>query len=144
MAGAGPAPLELSRYCIPYTPLGKPLARSRICLVTTAGVHHRDDPPFVPSGDNSFRRIPGDARAADLRVADEHYPHDAVDADLNSVLPIDALARLAAAGFVAGLAPAHFSMAFTQQLAAIRQTTVPELARAVDLVRPDAVLLTGG
>ncbi len=139
-----PPPLDLSRYCIPYTPFEKTLAECRIGLVSTAGVYLRGDTPLVASGDNSFRVIPGDARAADLTYADEHYPHDCVDADLNCVFPVDRLRELAAEGFIAGPAESHFSMGFTQQLAAIRSTTVPLLARAVDRVRPDAVVLTGG
>ena len=144
-APEGPvAPLELARYCIPYTPVTKPIERSRVCLVSTAGVYHKVDPPFEPAGDNSYRSIPGDAAAADLRIADEHYPHDCVDADLNCVFPIDRVRELASEGVVAGLTDLHFSMGFTQQLAAIRSSTVPDLARSVDRARPDIVLLTGG
>jgi D-proline reductase (dithiol) PrdB len=139
-----PAPLELSRYCIPYTPFAKTLAASRIALVSTAGIYRRGDTPLVASGDNSFRVIPGDATTADLTYSDEHYPHDCADADLNCTFPIDRLHDLAAEGFIAGTTESHFSMGFTQQLAAIRSTTVPLLARAVDRVRPDAVLLTAG
>lgn len=134
----------MSRYCIPYTPFVKPLATARICLVTTAGVFHPSDRPFDPEGDNGFRVIPGDAAAADLRYADSHYPHDCVDADLNCVFPVDRLRELAAEGVIGGLAASHFSMGFTQQMAEIRRTTIPTLARAVDKVRPDAVILTGG
>jgi hypothetical protein len=137
-------PLELSRYAIPYTPFCKELSAARVCLVTTASVYHPKDPPFVPAGDNSFREIPSDAPASELRISDEHYPHDCVDADLNCVFPTDALRSLAAEGFIGAITPSHFSMGFTQQLALIRRTTVPELARAVDKLRPDAVILTGG
>jgi hypothetical protein len=38
----------------------------------------------------------------------------------------------------------HFSMGFSQALRDLRETTVPQLARAVSAARPDAVLLTGG
>lgn len=139
-----PAPLEISRYCIPYTPFARTLAECRVALVSTAGIYRRGDAPLVASGDNSYRVIPGDARAAELAYADEHYPHDCVDADLNCVFPVDRLHELAAEGFIAGTAASHFSMGFTQELARIRTTTVPDLARAVDRVRPDAVVLTGG
>lgn len=138
------APLELSRYAIPYTPFTKPLSSSRVCLVTTASVYHPADPPFVAEGDNSFRSIPSETPASELRYSDEHYPHDCVDVDLNCVFPTDRLRELAAEGVIGGVAAKHFSMGFTQQLAAIRRTTIPDLARAVDKVRPDAVVLTGG
>jgi D-proline reductase (dithiol) PrdB len=112
--------------------------------VTTAGVYHPNDPPFNAAGDHSFRIIPGEAAASDLRYSDEHYPHDCIDADLNCVFPIDRLKELASEGVIGGTTASHFSMGFTQQLAEIRRTTVPALARAVDKVRPDAVILTGG
>ena len=139
-----PEPLELSRYCIPWTPFVKTLAESRVCLVTTAGIYAKGDTPFVASGDNSFRVIPGDARASDLAFADEHYPHECIDADLNCVFPLDRLHELAAEGFIAGASRFHYSMGFSQQLAAIRAKTIPLLARELDKVRPDVVLLTGG
>lgn len=129
---------------MPYTPLTKPVSAARVCLVTTASVYHPNDPPFEPAGDNSFRVIPGDARASDLRVSDEHYPHDCVDADVNCVFPIDRLRQLAEEEVIGGVAASHFSMGYTQQLAEIRRNTIPRLARAVDAVRPDAVILTGG
>jgi len=112
--------------------------------VTTAGIYHPDDPPFFAAGDNSFRTIPADAAASELRYSDEHYPHDCIDVDLNCVFPIDRLRELASEGVIGGTTASHFSMGFTQQLAEIRRTTIPTIARAVDKVRPDAVILTGG
>ena len=35
-------------------------------------------------------------------------------------------------------------MGFSQALRELRETTIPQLARAVSAARPDAVLLTGG
>jgi len=86
----------------------------------------------------------GYAAASELRYSDEHYPHDCIDVDLNCVFPIDRLRELASEGVIGGTTASHFSMGFTQQLAEIRRTTIPTLARAVDKVRPDAVILTGG
>lgn len=137
-------PIELSRYCVPFTPFDKTLSESKIALVSTAGVFLKGDAVFIAAGDNSFRVIPGDAKAADLAYSDEHYPHACVDADMNCVFPVDRIHELAAEGFIAGAAESHFSMGFTQELAKIRATTIPQIARAVDRVRPDAVILTGG
>jgi len=52
-------PLELSRYCIPYTPFTAKLEEAKICLVTTAAVRGKDQPPFQVDGDNSFRTLDG-------------------------------------------------------------------------------------
>ena len=138
------ATLELSRYCIPYTPFRGKLEEATVALVSTAGVHHKDDPPFEVEGDTSFRVIPGGATAADLRIADAHYDHACTDADLNCVFPIDRLAELAREGRIGGLAEKHFSMGFCQALKQLRETTIPELVLEVDRVRPTVVLLTGG
>ena len=137
-------PLELSRYCVPFTPFTKPLEESLICLVSTAAVRAKTDTPFNVEGDNSFRRIDSSLTAADLAYDDAHYDHACVDLDLNCVFPIDCLAILAREGRIAGMTAEHFSMGFSQALRELRETTVPQLARAVSAARPDAVLLTGG
>ena len=137
-------PLELSRYCVPFTPFKKRLEDALVCLVSTAGVRKKDDRPFVLEGDTSFRTIGGEAVAADLAVDDTHYDHACIDKDVNCVFPIDRLRSLAREGRIAGLTEEHFSMGFSQALRELRETTVPQLARAVSAVRPDAVLLTGG
>ena len=43
---------------IPWTPIKKPLAESKIALVTTAGVHHGHQKPFNmqdSTGDSTYR-----------------------------------------------------------------------------------------
>ena len=136
--------LELSRYCVPFTPFKRKLEESLVCLVSTAGVRARSDAPFNREGDNSFRRIDGSLSASDLAVDDSHYDHGCIDKDLNCVFPIDRLRSLAREGRIAGLTEEHFTMGFSQALRELRETTVPQLARAVSAARPDAVLLTGG
>lgn len=136
--------LEMSRYCVPYTPFRKRLEDSVICLVTTAAVYHEADKPFELEGDESYRVIPGSAPTSELRYADAHYDHACVDADLNCVFPIDRLHELGREKRIGGPAEKHFSMGFSQNLRKLRETTVPHLALEVDKVRPDAVLLTGG
>ena len=136
--------LELSRYCVPFTPFKRKLEESLICLVSTAGVRARSDPPFNLEGDNSFKRIDGSLSATELAVDDSHYDHGCIDKDVNCVFPIDRLRALAREGRIAGLTNEHFSMGFSQALRELRETTVPQLARAVSAARPDAVLLTGG
>jgi len=137
-------PLELSRYCVPFTPFVKTLEESLICLVTTASVRAKTDTPFNVEGDNTFRKIEGSLTTADLAYDDAHYDHACVDRDLNCVFPVDRLASLAREGRIAGTTPEHFAMGYSQALRELRETTIPQLARAVSAARPDAVLLTGG
>jgi D-proline reductase (dithiol) PrdB len=136
--------LELSRYCVPFTPFKRKLEESLVCLVTTASVRAKSDAPFNVEGDNSFRRIDASLSASELAVDDAHYDHSCIDKDVNCVFPIDRLRSLAREGRIAGLTDAHFSMGFSQALRELRDTTIPQLARAAVAARPDAVLLTGG
>jgi hypothetical protein len=136
--------LELSRYCVPFTPFKRKLEESLVCLVSTAGVRAKSDSPYNLEGDNSFRRIDASLSASELAVDDTHYDHGCIDKDVNCVFPIDRLRSLAREGRIGGLSEAHFSMAFSQALRELRETTIPQLARAVSSARPDAVLLTGG
>lgn len=137
-------PLELSRYCVPFTPFRGKLEEASICLVSTAGVREKKDRPFQVEGDATFRVIAGDASGADLAYDDTHYDHACVDQDINCVFPIDRMRELALERRVGGLTERHFSLGFSQALRDLRERTIPQLAREVDRLRPDAVLLTGG
>jgi D-proline reductase (dithiol) PrdB len=137
-------PLEMSRYCVPFTPFKKALEESTICLVTTAAVRHKDDTPFNVEGDTTFRTILSSTEGADLRYDDAHYDHACIDQDINCVFPLDRLRSLADEKRIGGLAEQHFSLGFSQALRELRETTVPAVAREVERLRPDAVLLTGG
>jgi hypothetical protein len=139
-----PKPLELSRYCVPFTPFRAKIEEAAICLVSTAGVRTKDAPPFDTEGDTSWRAIPGDTEARDLRYDDAHYDHACVDRDLNCVFPIDRVRELAAEGRVGRLTARHFSLGYSQALRELREKTIPGLVREVDRERPGAVLLTGG
>jgi hypothetical protein len=145
MAQAGePRPLELSRYCVPFTPFQGKLEELSVCLVSTAAVRTKDDTPFDTEGDTTWRVIPGEADAADLRYDDTHYDHGCVDRDMNCVFPIDRLRELAAERRIGGLTARHFSLGYSQALRDLREKTIPALVREVDRERPGAVLLTGG
>jgi D-proline reductase (dithiol) PrdB len=139
-----PKPLELSRYCVPFTPFKGKLEEATICVVSTAAVRSKDDAPFDTEGDNTWRAIPGEAEAKDLRYDDAHYDHACVDRDLNCVFPIDRVRELAAEKRLGGLTARHFSMGYSQALRELREKTIPALVREVDRERPGAVLLTGG
>jgi hypothetical protein len=137
--------IEISRYCIPWTPFRKKLEEAQVMLVSTAAVHHKDDPPFIVDGDLSFRAIDGATPAADLRIADAHYDHACVDVDINSVFPLDRLHELARdERRIAAVAEMHFSTGFTQDLRRFRDETVPAVMAEIVKQRPDCVLFTGG
>ncbi len=137
-------PLELSRYCVPFTPFRGRLEDAMVCLVSTAGVREKKDRPFVVEGDSSYRVISGEATGADLAYDDSHFDHACADQDINCLFPIDRVRELAAERRVGGLTERHFALGFSQALRELREKTIPGLAREVDRARPDLVLLTGG
>ena len=137
-------PLELSRYCVPYTPFRGRLEEAVVCLVSTAGVREKKDRPFQVEGDSTYRVISGEATGADLTYDDTHYDHGCADADINCIFPLDRLRELAAERRIGGLTERHFALGFSQALRDLRERTIPALAREIDRARPDVVLLTGG
>jgi D-proline reductase (dithiol) PrdB len=99
---------------VPWVPLAKPLAESRLGLVTSAGFSMPGDLPFDPTikgGDSSFREIPADA---DVSTLVENHKSDAFDhaglaADRNLGLPLDRARELVARGRVGELNRRHLS-----------------------------------
>ena len=137
-------PLELSRYCVPYTPFRGKLEEAVVCIVSTASVRARSDEPFNVEGDSTFRVIGGELSGADLTYDDTHYDHACADADINCIFPIDRIRELAVEKRLGGVTEKHFSLGFSQALRDMRERTIPLLVREVDRARPDVVLLTGG
>lgn len=137
--------LAMSRRCIPYTPRARELRETVFALVTTAGVHLRDQAPFDLMGDNTWRVIPGDVRAADLMVTHGHYDHRHADRDINCVFPIERLRELAEAGIIGGVGEKHLGMmGYTQRLRDLYERAAPEVAAEIERSRADAALLTAG
>jgi glycine/betaine/sarcosine/D-proline reductase family selenoprotein B len=137
--------MPMSRRCIPYTPRHHELCEMTLALVTTAGVHARDQEPFDPDGDNSWRVIPGDIPTSDLMVTHEHYDHQHADADANCVFPLDRLRELATRGVIAGVGDKHLGfMGFSQRIRDLYERAAPEMARVIERSQADAVLLTAG
>ncbi len=137
--------MAMSRRCIPYTPRRRELRETTFALVSTAGVHLRDQEPYNLEGDNSWRLIPGDVRADQLMVTHEHYDHRHADQDINCVFPIDRLRELAAEGIISGVGDKHLGfMGYTQHLRDLYERVAPEMAKLIERSRADAVLLTAG
>lgn len=99
---------------VPHARLSRPLAASRVALVTTAGLVPSGETPFdlaYRGGDPSFRVIEHGTPDRDLGL---HHRSDAFDRaaltrDLNVVFPRDGLAAAARAGRIGEVAPRHLS-----------------------------------
>lgn len=135
---------------VPWTPVTKPLHASTVALVTTAGVHHRGQPPFDmadPDGDASFRLLRTDTIAVDYRITHDYYDHKDADRDLNVVFPIQRLQEMAAAGVIGAVAPRHSGFMGhidKHHMATLMAETAPRAAAELKADGVDAVLLTPG
>ena len=115
----------------PFARPARPLAASRLAIVTTAGVHRRSDRAFGP-GDQSYRVIPSDTPTADIVQSHTSIGFDRVPTmqDLNISFPIDRLRELVARGELAALAPTHYSfMGAQRDTVRIDAETGPEVGR---------------
>lgn len=96
-----------------FTPLAKPLAESRMALLTTAGAHLDDQEPFhveTVAGDHTFRILPDDLDTARLRFSHTHYDTSSATEDPNCVFPIDRLHELVERGRIGSASPVHVGM----------------------------------
>ena len=115
----------------PWTPLSKPLSESRIALVTSAGLHLRDDKPFV-GNDQSYRVIPQSASPADIVQSHVSIGFDRVGIyrDINVTLPVDRVQELVDRGAVGSLSDNNYSfMGALRDPAQIIKETGPEVAQ---------------
>jgi D-proline reductase (dithiol) PrdB len=135
---------------IPWTPVTKKLAQSTIAVVTTAGVHHRDQEPYDMQdrdGDPSFRTIDSKRPLSSLMITHDYYDHTDADRDLNIVFPIERLKEFEQEGFINGVSCRHFSFMghiTGKHLVTLMQTTAPAVARKLREDAVDIVLLTPG
>jgi len=135
---------------IPWAPLAKPLGASTIALVTTAGIHHRDQTPYDMhdhDGDPSFRELDLARPLDSLMITHDYYDHTDADSDLNVVLPVERLRELATAGEIAGLARLAYGFMghiTGRHLETLKRTTAPEVAARLKKARVDAALLAPG
>ncbi|HSG39234.1 MAG TPA: glycine/sarcosine/betaine reductase selenoprotein B family protein [Thermoanaerobaculia bacterium] len=99
---------------VPWTPLRKPLAESRLALVSSAGFLLPGQERFevnLAGGDGSFREIPSDVDVSTLRDAhrSDSFDHTGMDSDPNLAFPIDPARELAAAGRIGEVNHRHLS-----------------------------------
>src|SRR5690348_853081 len=137
--------MAMSKRCIPYTPRFRELKETVFALITTAGVHLRDQEPFNVQGDNSWRVIPGNAPSSQLMVTHEHYDHHDADEDINTVFPLDRLRELAEEKIIGGVSDKHLGfMGYTQQFRDLYERAAPAMAKEILRSKADGVILTAG
>lgn len=125
-----------------WCPITKPLARSRVALLTSAALRLAHQQPFTPREDLSYRRVSADPAAGEL-VIDHHSGIGRVPKqDPEMVFPRTALAALAEQGIVDELSPSHFSfMGGLRQHNEIENQLAPAIAGELATAEVDLALL---
>jgi len=135
---------------IPWTPVKKPLSESKIAVVTTAGVHHKDQIPFNMNdreGDPSFRVIDSRRPINDLMITHDYYDHGDADKDINIVFPIERLREFESEGHIANVADTHYGFMGHidgSYINVLINRYAPEAARRLKEDNIDCVLLLPG
>ncbi|HVC24151.1 MAG TPA: hypothetical protein VND23_00205 [Acidimicrobiales bacterium] len=94
----------------PWEPIAVALERARVMILSSAGVHLRDDPPFEPTNDLTVRRIPAGVAPSALRPSHPSPIRRPGMLDVNVVHPYERLAELAASGEIGGVTDHHLSI----------------------------------
>jgi len=132
----------------PFTPLGTPLNRARVTLITTAA-------PFQPEAGDQGPRAPYNASAKfyqvysapvdskpDLRISHVGYDRlHTVPEDINAYFPLTRLQEMVAAGRIGGLSPRFHGAPTNRSHRVTVETDLPELLRRCREDGADAVVL---
>ncbi len=140
--------IQMGKPMIPpiIAPVKKPREKSKIALVTTGGIHLKNQTPFVPeNGDPTFRVIPHGTGQSDLTVTHGHYDETEVRKDVNCLLPMDRLQELVDQGFVSAAASNHISfMGYIPDVKQLVRETAPEATRMLVADHVDIAVITPG
>ncbi len=143
------APYEWAHYSqVPFAPLAKPLAKSRVTIVTTAAPYHPDKGDQGPGAPYNaaakfYTVYSGDtAKDHDLRIS-----HVAIDRkhttgeDPAAYFPLTALRQRAASGRIGSVAPRFHGAPTNRSHRVTMETDAPELLRRCEEDGVDAVVL---
>ncbi len=122
---------------------GKPLAQSRLGMVSTAGTYVAGQKAYYYKDDTSIRQISKTTSVSDLRFSHvtENYLVDARQ-DPGCVFPIDALNKLDEQGVIGEVADNFYScMGGIYSQRRVRQELIPSLKDALAAERIDKLLL---
>lgn len=129
----------------PFTPARRALPMLNLALISSAGVYIDGTPAFDVSssvGDSSFREIPIEVEAHDLRVAARGYDPAAVQEDINAQVPIERLLEFEQNGIIGQLNPVFWSFCgFIPDAGKIVDDLAPKLVERMRRYEVQAALL---
>lgn len=133
---------------VPWTPVRKALHGCRVALVTTSGVHHRDQKPFDMAdkeGDPTFRVIDLRKPLSDLMITHDYYDHWDADKDINIVFPVERLREFEKEGIISKLvetAYAFMGHIDGHHIDTLVNKSAPEIIKKLKADNVDVVFLT--
>lgn len=121
----------------------KPVSQMRFALVTTAGLHHRDDTAFE-FADTTFRPIDGQENPDKLVMSHSsvNFDKSGFAEDVNIVFPLGRFRELLAEGSIGSLADVHYSFMGAGLLPAAYASSAAQVAGMLKRDKVDAVFLT--
>ena len=89
---------------------GPPLSERRVSIISTAGLHGREDRPFTFNPGDYYRVIPGDMKANDLVMShvSTNYDRSGFQQDWNVVFPLDRINEFSEMGIIGSVAEYHY------------------------------------
>ncbi|OUU74190.1 MAG: hypothetical protein CBC29_08625 [Methylococcaceae bacterium TMED69] len=136
---------------IPWTPRSKKISKSRVSLVTTAGISMETDTPFDMEterkkgdwGDPSWRLIKHGSKIEHLNVNHLHIDTTYIKKDLNVALPIDIIEDFLQKGIVGSISKFHYSIMGYQgsDTSHLINFSGPEIAKSMKQDNVDLAIL---
>jgi D-proline reductase (dithiol) PrdB len=133
---------------VPWTPVRKALHNCRVALVTTSGVHHKDQKPFDMAdkdGDPTFRTIDLRRPLSDLMITHDYYDHSDAEKDINIVFPVERLREFEKEGIIGKLAETAYAFMGhidKHHIDTLVNKSAPEIVKKLKTDHVDVVFLT--
>jgi D-proline reductase (dithiol) PrdB len=129
----------------PFTPARRALSMLNLAVISSAGAYIDGTDPFDTGGldgDLTFREIPSEIEATDLRFAARGYDPAAVEQDINAQLPLSRLFEFESNGIIGQVNPVFWSFCgFIPNAARLVEEMLPALVERVQRYEVGAALL---
>lgn len=121
---------------------GPLLSGRRVAIISTAGLHRKEDRPFTLDPADSYRVIPGNIKTNDLVMShvSANFDRSGYQQDWNVVFPLDRLNELSEQNIIGSVAEYHYSFMGAHEPMPLELKT-REVAGLLKKDRVDAVLL---
>ena len=125
----------------PFTPARRALPMLNLALISSAGAYIDGTPEFL-SEDLSYKEIPIEVEASDLRFAAKGYDPTAVTQDINSQLPIERLLEFERNGIIGQLNGVFWSFSgYITNAVSVADELAPKLMERLQRYDVQAALL---